>query len=163
MDIARGHCLADADPPRQSHVLSISRRGGYHRIAYTDWGDENPVRVAVCVHGLTRQGRDFDALARALAGRGWRVVCPDLVGRGRSDWLPDPDEYALPQYAMDLTVPLARLRLRARPARRRADRDRRRLARGLVGVTGTFAACQPAPKRDLLAEWGPGAGVLFST
>lgn len=95
-------------PPRRSDVLSISRRG-FHRIAYTDWGDENSRRVVVCVHGLTRQGRDFDPLARALARNGYRVVCPNLVGRGRSGWLQDPEEYALPQYAMDLTVLRARL------------------------------------------------------
>lgn len=100
--------VVEAGPPRRSEVLSISRRG-FHRIAYTDWGDEGSARVAVCVHGLTRQGRDFDPLGRALARHGYRVVCPDLAGRGRSDWLRDPDEYALPQYAMDLTVLLARL------------------------------------------------------
>lgn len=95
-------------PDRQGWVLSVSRRG-FHRIAYTDWGPEDSRRVVVCLHGLTRQGRDFDPLARTLADRGYRVVCPDLVGRGRSDWLRDPEEYALPQYAMDMTVLIARL------------------------------------------------------
>ena len=93
---------------RTSEVLSISRRR-FHRIAYTEWGDRNSSRVAVCVHGLTRQGRDFDFLAAALAAEGYYVVCPDLAGRGRSGWLPDPEDYALPQYAVDMTTLIARL------------------------------------------------------
>lgn len=95
-------------PDREGWVLGVSRRG-FHRVAYTEWGPENSPWVVVCLHGLTRQGRDFDPLARTLANRGHRVVCPDLVGRGRSDWLQDPEEYALPQYAMDMTVLIARL------------------------------------------------------
>jgi pimeloyl-ACP methyl ester carboxylesterase len=63
------------------------------------------------VHGLTRQGRDFDRLAGYLARRGYRVVCPDLPGRGRSDWLKNPDDYGLPQYCMDMAVLLARLQV----------------------------------------------------
>jgi pimeloyl-ACP methyl ester carboxylesterase len=61
------------------------------------------------VHGLTRQGRDFDRLAAALARKGWRVACPDLVGRGRGGWLRDPEEYALPQYCVDMAALVARL------------------------------------------------------
>ena len=86
---------------------SISKHG-FHQIAYVEWGDPTASRLAVCVHGLTRQGRDFDPLASALADRGWRVICPDIVGRGRSGWLRDPQEYALPQYAMDMTVLISR-------------------------------------------------------
>ena len=63
----------------------------------------------MCVHGLTRQGRDFDVLARALVREGRRVVCPDLVGRGRSGWLADPDGYTLLQYGADMNALLARL------------------------------------------------------
>ncbi len=95
-------------PDRDGYVHGISRRG-FHRIAYVEWGDPRSDRVAVCVHGLSRQGRDFDLLASAMAAQGWRVICPDMVGRGRSDWLRDPEEYTLPQYAMDLTVLIARL------------------------------------------------------
>ena len=95
-------------PDRDGWVSGISKRG-FHRIAYVDWGDPTSERVAICVHGLSRQGRDFDRLASAMARRGWRVVCPDLVGRGRSGWLRDPQEYNLPQYAMDLTTIIARL------------------------------------------------------
>ena len=82
---------------------------GFHRIAYTDWGDPAAERVVVCVHGLTRNGRDFDRLAEHLAGRGARVVCPDIVGRGRSDWLANPAGYTDPQYFADMTALIARL------------------------------------------------------
>ena len=66
-------------------------------------------RFLVCVHGLTRNGRDFDALAGAMVAAGWRVVCPDVVGRGRSDWLSDARGYAQPQYMSDLATLIARL------------------------------------------------------
>ena len=95
-------------PDRDGWVSSISKRG-FHRSAYVEWGDPASERVAVCVHGLSRQGRDFDVLASAMARQGWRVICPDLPGRGRSGWLRDPQEYNLPQYAMDLTAIIARL------------------------------------------------------
>ncbi len=94
--------------PRHGGFLGYSK-SGFHRIAYTEWGDSASRRVVVCVHGLTRQGRDFDPVALSLARLGYRVVCPDLVGRGRSDWLGDPDEYALPQYCADMAGLLARL------------------------------------------------------
>src|SRR4051812_48297973 len=71
-------------PFRTGEVLSISRHH-FHRVAYTEWGDPDSERVVLCVHGLTRQGRDFDPLAAVLAGRGYRVVCPDLVERGAAD------------------------------------------------------------------------------
>lgn len=95
-------------PDRDGWVSSVSKRG-FHRIAYVEWGDPASERVAVCLHGLSRQGRDFDVLASTMAGQGWRVICPDLVGRGRSGWLRDPQDYNLPQYAMDLTTVIARL------------------------------------------------------
>ena len=93
--------------PGQADFIGISTRG-FHRIAYTEWGEPTSPRVVVCVHGLSRQGRDFDRLAAALARDGHRVLCPDLVGRGRSDRLRKPDEYALPQYCMDMTALVAR-------------------------------------------------------
>jgi len=81
---------------------------GLHRMAYWEWGARDNPRVVVCVHGLTRQGRDFDTLARALASD-WRVVCPDVVGRGRSDWLVEPMAYQVPTYVADMVTLLARL------------------------------------------------------
>ena len=94
--------------PRLGSLLGLSL-SGFHRVAYWEWGPEDAERTVVCVHGLTRQGRDFDALARALVREGRRVVCPDLVGRGRSGWLADPDGYTLLQYGADMNALLARL------------------------------------------------------
>jgi pimeloyl-ACP methyl ester carboxylesterase len=78
-------------------------------MTYTQWGEAGAERTVVCVHGLTRNGRDFDALATALAAAGWRVVCPDVVGRGLSDRLPEPAAYGFPQYLADMTALIARL------------------------------------------------------
>lgn len=77
-------------------------------MAYWQWGDASNPHVVVCVHGLSRQGRDFDALARLLAPQ-VRVVCPDVVGRGRSDWLADAAGYQIPVYASDVLALLAQL------------------------------------------------------
>lgn len=77
-------------------------------MAYAEWGDARNPRVLLCVHGLTRLGRDFDRLARALADH-YRVVCPDVVGRGRSDWLREPMHYGVPQYVADMVTLIARL------------------------------------------------------
>lgn len=95
------------DQPRLNHVQCLNARG-LHRMAYWEWGDAANPRVLVCVHGLTRQGRDFDTLAQALCGH-YRVVCPDVVGRGESDWLPDPMGYGVPAYVADMVTLLARL------------------------------------------------------
>ena len=92
---------------RQRFVHCASPRG-LHRMAYWEWGPAQGAQAVVCVHGLTRCARDFDALAGALAER-YRVVCPDVVGRGDSDWLPDPMLYALPQYVADMVTLVARL------------------------------------------------------
>jgi pimeloyl-ACP methyl ester carboxylesterase len=93
--------------PRLHHVQCLAPEG-LHRMAYWEWGDAANPRVLVCVHGLSRQGRDFDTLARAMAAE-YRVVCPDVPGRGRSDWLRDPASYAIPQYVADMVTLLARL------------------------------------------------------
>ena len=93
--------------PRLHDVACLDSRG-LHRMAYAEWGDPANPQVLVCVHGLTRQGRDFDVLAQALCDD-YRVVCPDVVGRGRSDWLPDPMGYAIPSYVADMVTLLARL------------------------------------------------------
>lgn len=93
--------------PRLRHVQCLGARG-LHRMGYWEWGDPANRRVLVCVHGLSRQGRDFDTLARDLCDR-WRVVCPDVVGRGQSDWLADPMGYQIPAYVADMVTLLARL------------------------------------------------------
>lgn len=81
---------------------------GLHRMAYTEWGARDDPRVLVCVHGLTRNGRDFDALAEAMSGH-YRVICPDVVGRGRSAHLRDPAGYGIAQYVADMVTLIARL------------------------------------------------------
>ncbi|HKY96038.1 MAG TPA: alpha/beta hydrolase [Kiloniellales bacterium] len=93
---------------RRGEVRCLSA-GGFHRVAWVEWGPEHGERVLVCVHGVARNGRDFDVLAAHLAEEGWRVVCPDVVGRGRSGHLADPKGYAMPQYLADMTVLLAAL------------------------------------------------------
>jgi pimeloyl-ACP methyl ester carboxylesterase len=77
-------------------------------MAYTEWGDRQNPRVLVCVHGLTRNGRDFDALAEAMSTH-YRVICPDVVGRGQSSRLRDPAGYGVPQYLADMVTLIARL------------------------------------------------------
>ncbi len=83
--------------------------GGFHRLAYGEWGAPSGERVVVCVHGLTRNARDFDVLATALAEEGLKVVCPDVVGRGQSGRLADPAGYGYPQYLADMNALIARL------------------------------------------------------
>lgn len=84
-------------------------------MAYWQWnatGNEHHSHVIVCVHGLTRQGRDFDTLARQLAPHA-RIICPDVAGRGYSDWLANPHSYQVPQYAADMAALLAHLHAQA--------------------------------------------------
>ncbi len=93
--------------PTLRHVQCLDSRG-LHQMAYWEWGDAANPRVLVCVHGLSRQGRDFDTLARDLAAE-VRVICPDVVGRGKSDRLSDPMGYAIPSYVADMVTLVARL------------------------------------------------------
>ena len=99
--------MTDTAQPRLKQLQCLDSRG-LHRMAYWEWGDPANPRVLVCVHGLSRQGRDFDTLAAAMSDV-YRVVCPDVVGRGRSDWLTDAMGYNLPAYVADMVSLLARL------------------------------------------------------
>lgn len=81
-------------------------------MAYREWGDPRNRDVLVCVHGLTRSSRDFDELARALCVQ-FRVVCPDVAGRGDSDRLADPKLYTWTQYVADMVTLIARLDVEA--------------------------------------------------
>ena len=92
--------------PRDRFVQCASP-AGLHRIAYREWGDPK-APVLVCVHGLTRCARDFDTLAAAMSDR-YRVVCPDVAGRGNSGWYADPMLYQPPQYVADMVTLIARL------------------------------------------------------
>jgi pimeloyl-ACP methyl ester carboxylesterase len=94
------------------NYVSCPDASGSHRMAYWLWGAPEAPHVVVCAHGLSRQGRDFDVLARSLLERSaqpLRLVCPDVVGRGRSDWLADPKGYGIPQYAGDMLQLLGQL------------------------------------------------------
>jgi pimeloyl-ACP methyl ester carboxylesterase len=82
---------------------------GPHTMFYKEWGEEDNPSVLVCVHGLTRASDDFDVLAESLCGR-YRIICPDVVGRGRSSWLRDPKYYTLPIYVSDLLGLLAHVK-----------------------------------------------------
>ncbi len=98
-----------ADPVmRQGAVRYLLGPAGFFTLRWWEWGPPEGAPT-VCLHGLTRSGRDFDTLARALAAEGRRVLCPDLPGRGASDWLPDPALYAPPAYVAVLSYLLARL------------------------------------------------------
>lgn len=81
---------------------------GLHEMAYKEWGDPDNPKVLVCVHGVTRISDDFDVMAADLC-RHYRVVCPDVVGRGRSGRLLDPRNYHVPQYVSDMVTLLARI------------------------------------------------------
>src|SRR6266545_7213897 len=92
--------------PQRAELLGLSAHG-YHRVVYWDWGAADNPRVVICVHGLARNGRDFDVLAEALAPT-HRVLAVDMPGRGESDWLANPADYAFPTYLTTLTALIAR-------------------------------------------------------
>ena len=93
----------------RSSVRSLSREQ-FHEVSYAEWGSSGDLGPVICVHGLTRQGRDFDFLAMKLAERRYKVLCPDVVGRGHSGHLVNPLDYDLQQYVLDMTVLIASLR-----------------------------------------------------
>ena len=132
-----------------------------HAMAYWQWGSPAAAHVIVCVHGLSRQGRDFDVLARALIananakGQQLRVVCPDVVGRGQSESLANPLYYQIPTYAADMLVLLARLH--AESPIDKIDWVGTSMG-GLIGmaVLGSPQLTLPAPVRKLvLNDVGP--------
>src|SRR5436190_344826 len=149
---------------RQKYFFSLGD-GGFHRIAYTEWGDHDNPHVVVCVHGLARNSRDFDFLAEALA-QDCRVVCMDVVGRGDSDWLDNKSEYTFTTYLADAAAMLARVtapaagtwleRLRGGPPPPMIDW----VGTSMGGLIGMFlAAKRNAPIRrlvlnDLWNIWG---------
>jgi pimeloyl-ACP methyl ester carboxylesterase len=140
------------------NYVSCPDAGGSHRMAFWQWGAAEAPHVVVCVHGLTRQGRDFDALAQALVTRSprpLRVVCPDVVGRGRSERLADPMGYAIPTYVADMLQMLGQLHAQAPVTT--LDWVGTSMG-GLIGmgVAGTPNLPLPAPVRRLvLNDVGP--------
>jgi pimeloyl-ACP methyl ester carboxylesterase len=152
--------LAAMTEPTLHHVHCPDAAGG-HRMAWWQWGDARAAHGVVCVHGLTRQGRDFDVLAQALLaraaaqGQALRVLCPDVVGRGESDWLADPMGYQIPTYAADMLVMLGVLHGQA--ALERIDWLGTSMG-GLIGIAlaGAPEVPLPAPLRRLvLNDVGP--------
>jgi len=146
----------------QESFLSLGPHG-FHRVAYTDWGDPSNAHVVLCVHGLSRNSRDFDYLAQALA-RDCRVVCMDVVGRGESDWLEEKSGYSFSTYLSDAAALVARVTKPARP-RGLAGRLRRRgdvtrldwVGTSMGGLIGMLlAAKRGSPIRRLvLNDVGP--------
>ncbi|CAG0950365.1 Tropinesterase [Burkholderiales bacterium] len=92
--------------PREGELLGLASHG-FYRCRYYEWGDAANPEVVICVHGLTRNGRDFDDLARALAPHR-RVLCIDMPGRGKSEWLPQALDYRFETYLALLTALIAR-------------------------------------------------------
>src|SRR5262245_39223679 len=92
--------------PRELHLRGLSPHG-FHNVVYYEWGDASNMDVVVCVHGVGRNGRDFDVLGEALAPT-HRVLAVDMPGRGKSDWLADPNDYVFPTYLATLTALIAR-------------------------------------------------------
>ena len=130
---------------REGSFLSLGPNG-FHRVVYSDWGDVQNQRVLVCVHGLTRNGRDFDTLANALS-EDYRVVCPDVAGRGRSEWLPVKQDYGYPVYCADMAALIAHLRAES------VDW----LGTSMGGVIGMLLAATPGTplRRLVINDIGP--------
>src|SRR5258707_14001198 len=108
-DLMRSDDLSAQTSFVRSSVRSLSREQ-FHEVSYAEWGSSGDLGPVVCVHGLTRQGRDFDLRAMNLAPRRYKVLCPDVVGRGHSGHLVNPLDYDLQQYVLDMTVLIASLR-----------------------------------------------------
>ncbi len=130
---------------REGKVRCLST-AGFHKVAYVEWGHADNPKVLVCVHGLTRNGRDFDFLAQALEAD-YRVICPDIVGRGKSDWLANKSLYVLPQYCADMVTLLAWLNVET------VDW----LGTSMGGLIGMTLAAQPGNpiRRLVLNDVGP--------
>jgi pimeloyl-ACP methyl ester carboxylesterase len=130
-------------PPRDREILYLLG-GAFHRLAFTAWGDPHAQPV-VCVHGLTRNGRDFDVMAGALADE-FYLICPDLPGRGTSSWLPDASLYQPPSYVHALAHLLAFI-----------DRPVHWVGTSLGGICGMITAAAPGNpiQRMVLNDIGP--------
>ena len=116
----------------RNYFVPCQSSAGSHRVHVTEWGDAANPQVLICVHGLTRCGRDFDVVAEALADR-YRVVCPDVAGRGESDWLTDKADYNYPQYASDMVRVIAKT----------GQKSVHWLGTSMGGIIGMLLAAQP--------------------
>ncbi len=124
---------------RTDSFLSLSPNM-FHRVVFTEWGKPDHEQVLLCVHGLTRNGRDFDYLATALKAN-YRVICPDVAGRGHSEWLEVKEDYNYPTYCADMAALIARLHAE------QVDW----VGTSMGGIIGMLLAAQPkAPVRRLV-------------
>ncbi|SCA55110.1 putative carboxylesterase [Candidatus Terasakiella magnetica] len=130
---------------QQKSFLSLGPHG-FHRIAYTQWGFPESGRTAICAHGLTRNGRDFDELAQSLTET-HQVICPDIAGRGYSDWLLNPADYGFPLYVSDMATLLAKI----------GDEKVDWIGTSMGGIIGMMLAIQPnSPiQRLIVNDVGP--------
>jgi pimeloyl-ACP methyl ester carboxylesterase len=119
---------------------------GFHRVAYAEWGKPTAKPPVICVHGLTRNGRDFDTLAKHLQSSA-QIFCPDMIGRGHSDWLKDPTLYNYPQYLADTTALIARTQAE------QIDW----IGTSMGGIIGMLIAAQPQTpiRRLIINDVGP--------
>jgi len=117
------------------HQLPCLNSSGFHQLHYTDWGDAANPRVVICVHGLTRNCRDFDALAASLQDQ-FRVISISMAGRGKSDWLPNKDDYGYVQYMNDTTALIARITAGG-------DKDISWVGTSMGGMLGMLLAAKP--------------------
>ena len=134
------------DPECRTNYVQCASPSGFHKMAYHEWGDPKNPRVLICVHGLTRRGSDFTVLAKAMRDR-YRVICPDIVGRGDSDWLKNPMLYGIPQYVNDMNA------LLAQPGLHEVDW----FGTSMGGLIGIFMASQKnSPiKKMIINDVGP--------
>lgn len=119
------------EAPRSGHLLGLCAHG-FHRVVFYDWGARDNPEVVICVHGVGRNGRDFDVLGEVLAST-HRVLAVDMPGRGASDWLADPMDYVFPTYLGTLTALIA-----ASAAERVSW-----VGTSMGGLLGIVAAAQP--------------------
>ena len=128
-------------PMTEHSILGLGPHG-FQRVAYFQWGDPRNDRALICVHGLTRRGRDFDWLARSLEER-YRVICVDLPGRGQSDWLSVAADYQPSTYLQNAAALIARLKVEQVDG----------LGVSLGGLMGMMLAAQPkTPIRRLVLD-----------
>jgi pimeloyl-ACP methyl ester carboxylesterase len=125
--------------------VQVEGPDGLYGLSYAEWGGPDAARTVVCVHGLTRNGRDFDHLATVLQDDA-RVICPDMVGRGLSDPLGNPEHYALPTYVAHMLQLIDKLELR----------EVDWVGTSMGGLIGMGVAASGAPIRRLvLNDIGP--------
>ncbi len=137
--------LLTRSEPRCLRLRSLSPHG-YHDVVYYEWGDAANPRVVICVHGVGRNGRDFDVIAEALSST-HRVLSVDMPGRGNSDWLADPNDYVFPTYLTTLTALIARS----------GAETVEWIGTSMGGLLGIVAAAQPRTplRRLVINDVGP--------